>query len=337
MPADDRAPAEGQAPPAIPELPRPAVAGGIAVSVVAVSSAAILVRLADAHPFAVSFWRCALGAAVLAPFALRARRRARRRHERWRLDGRQRLQLAASGLFLGLHFALWIASLDYTTVASSAVLVAMSPLFVGAGAALFLREPPSRRAWSGIVLAVAGAVVIGAADLSVADLGRTALLGDGLALGGAAALAGYLLIGRAARRRLPVVVYAASVYGVAALALLPACLVAGAPLTGYDPVTWVALAGLVVGPQLLGHTVYNTLLSTVSATTIAVVALAEPVGATLLAMLLLAEAPATGFWLGAPLVLAGVWRAATRGRPGGRASGHAPSRRGGGGGLSPPR
>jgi drug/metabolite transporter (DMT)-like permease len=291
------------------------VAGGIAVSVVAVSSAAVLVRVADAHPLAVAFWRCALGAAVLAPFALRARTRARRRGGPPLLAGGRALQVVASGVFLAVHFALWISSLGYTTVASSAVLVAMAPLFVGMGAALFLREAPSRRAWSGIVLAVAGAAVIGAADLSGADLGRRALVGDLLAFGGAAALSGYLLIGRAARQQVPVAVYASGVYGVAALVLLPACLVAGAPLGGYDRVTWLAIGGMVLGPQLLGHTVYNTLLSTVTATTVAVVSLAEPVGATLLALLVLAEAPAAGFWLGAPLVLAGVWRAVTRGAP----------------------
>jgi drug/metabolite transporter (DMT)-like permease len=292
----------------IPQLPPAVIGAGIAVGVLAVSTAAILIRLADAHPLALSFWRCALGAAALAPFALRARRGAPR------LDGGQRRQLVGSGLFLAVHFALFISALDYTTIASASVLVAMSPLFVGLGAAAFLREPPSRRTWIGIVLAALGAVVVGVADAVAGVDATNPMLGDVLAFGGAAAVAGYLLIGRAARRRLPVSVYAATVYGVAALVLLPVCLLAGVELWGYPAGTWLAILGLVAGPQLLGHTVFNTLLSTVSATVVAVTVLAEPVGATVLAALLLGEVPVPGFWAGAPFILLGVFLAATTAR-----------------------
>jgi drug/metabolite transporter (DMT)-like permease len=125
-------------------------------------------------------------------------------------------------------------------------------------------------------------------------------------------MAGYLLLGRAARRRLPVSTYAASVYGVAAALLLPACLLSGAELGGYPAGSWLALAAIVAGPQLLGHTVFNGLLASVGASVVAVAILTEPVGATALAWLLFGELPAATFWAGAPLVLAGVWLAATR-------------------------
>lgn len=288
-------------------LPGPVTAAALVLGVLAVSTSAILIRVADAHALALSFWRCALGTLALAPFALRAHAR------RPRLDRAQRRQVAASGVVLALHFALFISALDHTTVASATVLVAMSPLFVGLGAAAFLGEPPSRRAWLGILLATAGAAVVGVADTGQGVAPRP-LLGDLLAFGGAAAAAGYLLIGRAARRRLPLTAYATAVYGVAALVLLPVCLVAGVDLWGYPTGTWFAIAGLVVGPQLLGHTVFNTVLSTVTATVVAVAVLAEPVGATLFAALLLDELPAAGFWGGAPLVLLGVYLAATRRR-----------------------
>jgi drug/metabolite transporter (DMT)-like permease len=303
------APVDGTGDSGIPQLPAPVVAGGIGIGVLAVSTAAILIRLADAHPLALSFWRCALGALVLAPFALRSRRGSAP------LDGGQRRQLLGSGLFLAVHFALFISALDFTTVASASVLVAMSPLFVGLGAALFLREPPSRRTWIGIAIAGAGAVVVGVAD-AAGGTAEQPLLGDLLAFGGAASVAGYLLVGRAARRRLPVTVYAAAVYGVAAAVLLPVCLLGGVELWGYDTGTWLAIIGLVAGPQLLGHTVFNTLLSTVTATVVAVTVLAEPVGATILAAVLLGELPASGFWAGAPLILAGVFLAAARPRRG---------------------
>ncbi|MFO8075048.1 MAG: DMT family transporter [Egibacteraceae bacterium] len=295
-------------------LPRPVVYGGVVVGVVAVSSAAILIRLADAPALAVAFWRCALGALALAPFALRAARRLPP------LDGGQRRQLLGSGALLALHFALFISSLDYTTVASSVLFVAMSPLFVGVGAALLLSEPPSRRTWAGIALAGLGAAVAGLSGLTGAEAGTgRGTAGDLMALGGAVAVAGYLLVGRSARRRLPVSVYAAVVYAVAAVLLLAACLATGAPLGlrgdgAYDAATWAAIAALVAGPQLLGHTVFNGLLSTLSATAVAVAVLAEPVGAGLLAYVVFAEVPGALFIAAAPVVLAGVYLASTPSR-----------------------
>lgn len=273
---------------------------GLVVGVLAVSTSGVLIRLADAPPLALAFWRCALGAAALAPFATRARRRGPR------LEASQRRQLVASGLFLAAHFAAFITALDYTTVASAAVLVTTAPLFVGIGAAVFLSEPPSPRTWLGIALAIVGAAGIAVADLEGLG-GRDPLVGDVLAFLGAALVAGYLLIGRVARRRLPVSRYAATVYGVAAVVLLIASLATQSQLWGYSGGTWLAIAALVLGPQLLGHTVFNSLLASVSATVIAVVVLAEPVGSTILAMLLLDEAPARGFWLAAPIIGIGVY------------------------------
>jgi drug/metabolite transporter (DMT)-like permease len=184
----------------------------------------------------------------------------------------------------------------------------MSPVVVGAGSALLLHEPPARSTWAGLVLATAGAVVIAGADLRGGTGGR-ALLGDGLAFAAAVAIAGYLLLGRHARRNLPVTVYATWTYGTAAALLLTVCVLAGIDTGvggGYDVATWLAIAGLVAGPQLLGHTVFNLVMARVSATVVAVVIIAEPVGASVLAALLLGETPSGMFWIGAPLVLTGV-------------------------------
>jgi drug/metabolite transporter (DMT)-like permease len=290
------------------ELPGSMVLAGLVVGVLAVSSSPILVRVGHLPALALAFWRCLAGAAVLAPFALRSRR------GRGPLASREAAQLSLAGALLAVHFALFNASLSLTTVASSVVLVSCSPLFVGLGARL-AGESPSRRGWLGVALATAGAVVVGLGDAGAVRLGGRALLGDAMAFAGAAAIAGYLLIGRSARQRLPLATYAAGVYGTAALVLLPACLLAGARLGGYRAGSWLVLAGVVVGPQLLGHTVFNGLLSTVTASVVAVVILLEPVAATLLAWALFAEVPSAWFWFGAPLVLAGVWLAAT-GEPG---------------------
>jgi drug/metabolite transporter (DMT)-like permease len=276
----------------------------MAVGVVAISTSPVLIRVAAMPALALAFWRCLAGAAILAPFAPRGQVE--------RLAG-DLVRLASSGVFLAAHFALWNASLGLTTVAAATTLVSCAPLFVGFGS-VFLGEPPGRLAWAGIILATAGAVVIGAGDAAGFGGGSDALWGDVLAFAGALAMAAYLLLGRVARRRLPVSTYAASVYGVAAAVLLPACLLAGSSLGGYRAASWLALAGVVAGPQLLGHTVFNGLLATVSASVVAVVLLLEPVIATVLAWWLFDELPGPSLWAGAPMVLAGVWLATTGSR-----------------------
>ena len=275
------------------------------VGILAISTSPILIRVAAMPALVLAFWRCLAGAVVLAPFAPRGRVGT--------LDRADLARLAASGLFLAVHFALWNASLGLTTVAAATTLVSCAPLFVGLGS-VFLGEAPSGRAWAGIALATAGAVVIGVGDATAFGGGPDEVLGDLLAFGGAVAMAAYLLLGRVARRRLPVSTYAASVYGVAAAALLPACLLAGSSLGGYRATAWLALAGVVAGPQLLGHTVFNGLLASVSASVVAVVMLLEPVIATVLAWWLFDEVPGPSLWVGAPMVLAGVWLATTGSR-----------------------
>jgi drug/metabolite transporter (DMT)-like permease len=301
--------------------PRGAIGGGMVVGVIAISTSAILARYAmgeapgvttaatgAAPALAVAFWRCALGALALAPLALRHRRQGPRR------SAMRRRQLAASGIALGLHFALFQGSLALTTVASAVTLATMSPIFVALGAARFLGEPAGRRTLIGMAVTIVGAVVIGAGDLTAIDLGPRALTGDAMAFGSALAVSGYLLIGRVARREVPATVYSSVVYAVAATALLVVSLALGVPLVGYTPLVWLAIGGIVVGPQLLGHTVFNALLSYVPATVVSIVVLAEPVGAAVLAWLLLGELPAGAFVIGAPLVLAGVAMAVIRGR-----------------------
>jgi drug/metabolite transporter (DMT)-like permease len=302
-------------------LPRPAVLLGLLIGAVAVSTSAILARIAmgedagvvsasagAAPALAVAFWRTALGALALSPMAVRAQRHARP------LTAVRRRQLLGSGLSLALHFALFQGALALTTVASAVTLVTMSPVFVALGGWWVLKERTTRRTLFGMGLTMVGAVVIGVGDAAAIDLGPQALLGDAMAFGGAVAITGYLLVGRVARRDVPATVYSCAVYAWAAAALLLVCLGLGVPLVGYSATTWLALLGIVVGPQLLGHTVFNTLLSSVPATVVSIVVLSEPVGAGLLAWLVLDELPAGAFAVGAPLVLVGVAVATARRR-----------------------
>ena len=297
----------------IAPLSRPVVYGGLAVGILAVSTSAILANVVIGDPPAVrlalaaAFWRCFGGAVSLAPFGWRARAR----HP---VDPRTLRLLLVSGVFLAVHFALFLGSLAFTTVASSTTLATMSPIFVALGGVWFLDERPDRRTWAGMALTMVGAIAIGLADASELRLGPRALVGDAMAFGAALAVTGYLLIGRRTRGTTHASIYSGVVYASASTVLLVVCLATGAPLWGYTTPQWLGLLGLVVGPQLLGHTVFNTLMSSVPATVVSISVLGEPVVATALAWWLLGELPADLFFVAAPLVLVGVALAVLGGR-----------------------
>jgi len=267
----------------------------VVVGVVAVGSAAVLIRLAEAPALAVAFWRCALGAALLLPFALARRERFPR--------GRELRVGVASGVALGAHFGLWISSLDYTSVAASVVLVSTQPVFVAVLAYLLFGERTSALSLAGILLAIAGTVLI-AADRSA---GQAAPLGNALALAGALAVAFYVLIGRSSRTGgLGVLPYSVVVYSSAALVLLAAGLAWGVRMWGFPPETWLWLWAITLGPQLMGHTVFNWALRYVEASVVSGSILAEPVIAALLAWAVLAERPGWPTLAGGAVVLLGL-------------------------------
>lgn len=281
----------------------------LALGVLAVSGASILVRAADAPPAVIAFWRLALTAGLLGLPAL-----ARHRREDWP-QGREAWLCAASGAALAVHFVSWIASLRYTTVAASVLLVTLHPVFVLAAEALLLRERVAPARVLGALLALGGTAVIAAGDLAVSG---PALLGDLLAVLGAVAMAAYLLIGRRVRRRLPVLVYATAVYGTAALLILPGLLAAGVPVLGYGARTFALFLALALVPTIMGHTVFNWVLGYLPASVVSVAILGEPVGAALLAWLLLGEDPGPRVAWGGAAILAGL-ALAVGVRPGERA------------------
>ena len=275
----------------------------LGLAVAAVSTAAPLVRVADAPTLAIAFWRNALALPVLALLVVRSTRGLRRAggpvlaRREWRLS-------VVAGLFLGAHFATWIPSLSFTSVASSVALVSTQPVW----AALIARgrgEDVPAGAWWGIGSAVAGAVVLSGVDLAVDP---RALFGDLLALIGGVLAAAYVTVGAEVRRTVPTTVYALVCYGVAAGALLVVCLVGRQPLAGsdYDATTWLALVAMVAGPQLLGHTVVNRVLGTTSPTLVSVAILFEIVGSALLAWVAFDEVPPASAIPAAILIGAGV-------------------------------
>ncbi len=294
----------------------------LTLGIIAISTGAPLVRLAEEAPaLSKAAWRLLFAVALFAPLALS---RARWRSELVVLLREERRATLAGGFALALHFGLWIPSLDYTSVASSVVLVTLSPLFVSLLAPRLLGERVGGMLRAGVMLAVAGAVVIGWGD---ASLGARALFGDALALGGAFGAALYFLVGRRLRGRVGVVPYACAIYGVAAVVLTALVAATGQPLAGFAPRTWVWLILLALLPQVVGHTSFNWALAGLSATFVTVATLGEPIGSTLLAWWWLAEAPPVRTVLGGMLVLAGLALAA-------RAESSAMSRRGSDGGAT---
>src|SRR5690349_16254559 len=253
------------------------------IAVLATTYAGPIVRLAAA--LAIAFWRLTLTLPVTGFLALR------RSGEQGAVPSvsvkstapRSPLPLMAlAGLLLALHFWSWIASLRFTTVASSVVLVSLKPVFAWAIAAVWLREHPTRTEGWGIVVAVLGASLIGLGD---ARLSLGALGGDALAVLGALTGAGYYVIGRRVRQTVGIWRYATGVYAVAAVALAVLALIRSTPLTGFAGRDWAVFGAMAAGPMLIGHTGMNYALRHFRATTVNVAALGEPVGASLIAWL----------------------------------------------------
>jgi drug/metabolite transporter (DMT)-like permease len=282
----------------------------LTVGVLAVSFSAIFIRLAqteEAVPsLAIAAWRTTIATLVLLPLAL-----LRRRQELRRLGTADWLLAALAGLMLGVHFGTWISSLAYTSITSSAVLVSTSPLWVGLAAPFVLHEPLTRWLKIGLGLALVGSVVIAWGDgLQVADEGGV-MLGNGLALLGALAMAVYYLIGRRLRQGLSLLSYTTVVYGIAALTLVCYCLISQVPLVGYSPTAYGLFVLMAVFPQLIGHSSFNWALAYLPATFVAVTIISEPVGASLLGILILGEVPAEVTIVGSLVVLIGIVVAST--------------------------
>jgi len=270
----------------------------LTLGVVAVAFSSILIRLAAAPALSIAFYRNAIAAAVVVPLAL-----ARNGDELRALTPRQWATALLAGAFLAAHFALWIPSLAYTSVAASTVLVTTQPVWVGLiGRAL--GESVSRRGLAGIGLSLVGAVVISGGDLG---LSRRAAFGDLLALLGAVAAAAYFLSGRSLRKRLSLVPYVAIAYSTCAVLLAAVVAVSGERFGGFPAEVWLLFALMALVPQFLGHTVFNYLLAEVEASVVAIAVTGEPVGATLLALAFFGEVPRWTAFAGGALILAGIY------------------------------
>ncbi len=251
----------------------------LAVGIMAVSTASIFIKLCDAPVLIIATYRMMLASIVLMPLA--CYKKAWRGWERNDLGW-----LSLSGFFLSLHFAFWIASLKYTSVASSVVLVTTHPIFVGIGGWLFLKERLGVNLIFGIALSVLGSGLISYGDMS---LSKEALMGDGLALLGGITASGYLLVGRKMRKDQVLLSYIFPVYSMAGLIFMLLALIFQKSFWGYSSSTYLYLFLIALIPQLMGHTTFNWALKYLPASMVAITTLGEPIGSTVLAYFILGE------------------------------------------------
>jgi drug/metabolite transporter (DMT)-like permease len=283
----------------------PGASGATAIAVLlvalaAVSHGSIFVRLADAHPFVISAFRVGTAALIVVPAALALR---------WRefaaLDRKALFYSLGAGAFLALHFVTWIASLAHTSIANSTVLVTLNPVWIALTTALVTRRRPGGLVAASVALSVAGCAVIAWGS---AGHGAGSLEGDGLAVLGGMCAAGYLMMGRLARRQgVSLLTYVALCYGGAAALLWALVLVLGLPIAGLTPVTYGAMIGMGLVSQVIGHSGYNWALKLFNPGFIAVCLLGEPIVASALGLVYFGEAIPLATLAGAPIIMTGIY------------------------------
>ncbi len=271
-------------PTASPAVARPVGSDAVYLSIalVAVSTSGPLIAATAAPALAIAFWRNALGAGVMLPAALLTAR-----DELRGLTGRERRLALLAGLLLALHFAVWIPSLSYTTVASATALVATQPVWAALISGV-RGAPVGGRVWAGIAVAMSGALLLTGVDLR---LSTTALVGDLLAVAGGVFAAAYMVAGSEVRRSVSTTTYTALCYSTTAVLLLVVCVVGRQALTGYSTSDWVKILALTAGAQLLGHSLFNRVLRSTSPTVVSLSILLEIPGAALIAALFLGQRP----------------------------------------------
>lgn len=288
----------------------------ILFGILAVSTASIFIRFAqsEASSLVIAAWRLTIASVILVPVAASTHKR-----ELTSLTRGELLLALLSGIFLALHFATWITSLQYTTVASSVVLVSTIPLWVALLSPFTIKEPIRRAVLIGLILALVGGAVVGISDSCSISASRVvcpslinfmhgqAFLGDILAVCGAIAGAGYLLIGRKLRSKMSLISYISLVYGMAAIVLVVIMLSARENPFGFSPQIYLWLILLALIPQLIGHSTFNWALGYLSAAYVSITLLGEPIGSTILAYFILREKPTPIKLVGGMLILVGIY------------------------------
>lgn len=258
------------------------------------SAAAPLVSIAlESGPFAMPFWRLLFASLLVAPFG-----------KPWTIfkTPKNLLWPLLSGLFLALHFAVWVSSFNYISISATAVLVTTAPIFVAILEFFIWKKKPSFLAVIGIALAISGAVYIAGAD-GFAD---ATVVGAVLSLLGALFGSCYLIVGKIAQEKLSLWQTVSISYLAASFLLLLAALAFGNPLIGFESKVWLAISLMAIGPQFLGHTALNMGYKYLSPTITSTSNLFEPVGASIIAWIFLFQPIGANVAVGGLIILTGV-------------------------------
>lgn len=270
----------------------------IIIGVFSVALSAIFVKMTSADSGVTAFYRMLFSIVIMSPvFFLKYT------HEIKKLSKRDWAFTTIAGVFLAFHFILWFESLNYTSVASSTVLVTLQPLFAFAGTYFFFKEKLSLKTLVAGAIAISGSVLIGYGDFK---LSGSALFGDLLALIACALITAYLLFGQDVRKRLSLVTYTFVVYGISTITLFLYIIFKGESFGPYPASEWMWFLLLALIPNLLGHTLFNWALKWVSTNVISIAILFEPIGAAILAYFILGEYLSLSQIVGGSIVLAGI-------------------------------
>ncbi|WP_373895137.1 DMT family transporter [Virgibacillus sp. CBA3643] len=271
----------------------------VVIGVITVSSSAVLVKLADSAPSAIiANYRLLFAVIMMLPVVL-----LKYRHE-FRLISRQDWILSIlAGVFLAVHFILWFESLNYTSVASSVVLVTLQPIFAFLGTYVFFKERFSSGAIISMIIALFGSFLISWGDFQLSGM---ALFGDILALFGAIAITVYFLFGQRVRKNLSLMTYTFVVYGASSVTLIIYNMAQSNPFFGYPADHWWIFLALAIFPTFFGHTLFNWALKWLSTSTISMGIVFEPVGASILAYFILGEVVTWAQLLGGSIVIFGL-------------------------------
>jgi drug/metabolite transporter (DMT)-like permease len=269
------------------------------IAILFISTSAVIVKLASAPASVIAMYRLAIAILIMLPLVLRNYRDSFRQIKKsdWGFG-------SLAGISLAFHFILWFESLNYTSVASSVVLVTLQPLFAFIGTYLFFKEKLTLLAIAGGVTAVAGSIVISWGDFRISGM---ALWGDLLALTACAMVTGYLLFGQNIRKRLDLIPYTFIVYGIAALTLILYNILLRYPFFSYPTSDWGYFLLLAIFPTLLGHSLLNWAVKWVSVNVISMSILFEPIGASILAYFILGEKLHTMQWIGGGIIITGLY------------------------------
>ncbi|EGA91145.1 hypothetical protein GPDM_01620 [Planococcus donghaensis MPA1U2] len=270
----------------------------IIIGVFSVALSAIFVKMTVADSGVTAFYRMLFSVLIMSPVFL-----LKYTHEIKKLSKRDWLFASIAGVFLAFHFILWFESLNYTSVASSTVLVTLQPLFAFAGTYFFFKEKLSIKTLVSGAIAILGSVLIGYGDFQVSG---SALYGDLLALIACALITAYLLFGQDVRKRLSLVTYTYVVYSISTITLFFYIVLKGESFGPYPASEWMWFLLLAIIPNLLGHTLFNWALKWVSTNVISIAILFEPIGAAILAYFILGEYLTVSQIVGGSVVLAGI-------------------------------